>query len=85
VASVISSGRANRPPRIAIASASRSVTVMVVPATAFTRSGSPAPQAWPIMTEAPALRPMTKEMKKNITGKNTDAAASASTPIIWPR
>ena len=27
---------------------------------------------------------MTKAMKKNIAGKNTEAAASASTPIIWP-
>ena len=27
---------------------------------------------------------MTKAMKKNITGKNTETAASASTPIIWP-
>src|SRR5260221_10515659 len=24
-------------------------------------------------------------MKKNIAGKNTETAASASTPIIWPR
>jgi hypothetical protein len=59
--------------------------VKVVPATAFTRSGSPAPQAWPISTVAPELRPIAKEIKKNITGKNTDTAASASTPIIWPR
>ncbi len=28
---------------------------------------------------------MTKAKRKNITGKNTEAAASASTPIIWPR
>ena len=30
-------------------------------------------------------RPMTKAMKKNITGKKTVEAASAFTPIIWPR
>ena len=29
--------------------------------------------------------PMTKAMKKKITGKKTVAAASASTPIMWPR
>jgi hypothetical protein len=57
----------------------------VVPATALTLSVSPAPQAWPIKTPAPELRPMTKEMKKNSTGKNPETAASASTPIIWPR
>jgi len=28
---------------------------------------------------------MTKAIKRNITGKNTETAASASTPIIWPR
>src|SRR3982750_2254591 len=27
---------------------------------------------------------MTKANRKNITGKHTDTAASASTPIIWP-
>jgi hypothetical protein len=27
---------------------------------------------------------MTKANRKNITGKNTETAASASTPIIWP-
>jgi hypothetical protein len=69
---------------IAIAVASNRATVKVVPATALTLSGCPAPQAWPIMTEAPALNPMTKAMKKNIAGKNTEAAASASTPIICP-
>src|SRR4029079_14524138 len=53
-------------------------TILILPC-------SPAPKAWPISTVAPVLRPMTKAKRKNITGKNTDTAASASTPIIWPR
>ena len=57
----------------------------VVPATARTRSGSRAPQAWPISTEAPAPRPMMKEIRNSISGKNAEAAASALTPIICPR
>src|SRR3954454_6888177 len=56
----------------------------VAPATALTLSRSQAPQACPIRTVAPVLRPMTKANRKNITGKHTDTAASASTPIIWP-
>ena len=32
----------------------------------------------------PVLRPMTKANRTNVTGKNTETAASASTPIIWP-
>ncbi len=85
VAIAIRSCRLNSPPRIAIALANSSATVSVVPATALTLSISPAPQACPINTPAPEPRPTTKEMKKNITGKNTVTAASASTPIIWPR
>src|SRR6185436_17308817 len=64
--------------------ASTRATASVAPATAFTLSRSPAPQACPISTVAPVLRPMTKANRKNITGKNTETAASASTPIIWP-
>ena len=55
-------------------------TDSVVPATACTRSGCFAPQAWPISTDAPDPRPMTKEMMKSMTGKNAEAAASALTP-----
>ena len=85
VVSATRSCRPNSPPRIAIKPANSSATVSVVPAIAFTFSVSPAPHAWPINTPAPELSPMTKAMKKNITGKNTETAASASTPIIWPR
>ena len=59
--------------------------VSVVPATAFTRSGSRAPQAWPISTDAPAPSPIMKEIRKNNTGKNADTDAIAPTPSIWPR
>ena len=44
-----------------------------------------APQAWPISTEAPEPRPMTKEIRNSMSGKNAEAAASACTPIICPR
>ena len=85
VASAMRSGRLNTPPNTAIVVAQSSATVSVAPATALTLPGSPAPQAWPIRTVAPELSPITKATKKNITGKNTETAASASTPIIWPR
>ena len=62
-----------------------SVTVSVVPATILTFSGSFAPHACPIRTEEPAPSPTMNEMKKNTIGNITDTAASACTPIIWPR
>jgi hypothetical protein len=85
VPTAASSGRVKAPPNRATTMPARIVTVSVVPATAFTFSGSRAPQAWPISTEAPAPRPMMKEMKKNRIGKKAETAATAPTPIIWPR
>ena len=73
------------PPATAMMMPKMSDSASVAPATARTRSMSPLPKAWPISTDAPVPRPMTKAMKKNITGKKTVAAASASTPIMWPR
>ncbi|MCY1205373.1 hypothetical protein D9M72_169220 [compost metagenome] len=77
-------GVVNRPPNTAIARPSSRPTVSVVPATALALAASRAPQAWPMSTEAPAPRPMMKAMKKNITGKKLDTAASALTPSICP-
>ena len=84
MASVIINCWLNRPPNSATVMARRRAAESVAPATALTVSRSPAPQACPIRTVAPVLRPMTKANRKNITGKHTETAASASTPIIWP-
>ncbi len=85
VASAIISSLLNRPPNKAAIIASRMAIASVVPATAFTLWRSPAPQACPISTVAPELKPITKAIKKNTTGKSAETAANASTPIIWPR
>ena len=52
----------------------------VLPATDLTASSSRAPQAWPISTEAPAPRPITRAMKKNRMGNMPDTAARAWVP-----
>ena len=72
------------PPSKATAAPKHKPTDSVVPATAFTRSGSPAPHAWPISTAAPVPKPIMNAMRKNKSGKNDDTAAIAETPIIWP-
>lgn len=77
--------RLKKPPANATESESSRPIASVVPTTILILPCSPAPKAWPISTVAPVLRPMTKANRKNITGKNADTAASASTPIIWPR
>ena len=74
----------NVPPKTATSSPKATPTVSVVPATALTLAVSRAPQACPISTDAPAPSPIVKAMKKNITGKKLDTAASAPTPSIWP-
>ncbi|MGY4366655.1 hypothetical protein ACVW1A_002720 [Bradyrhizobium sp. LB1.3] len=84
VASIIINCRLKIPPISAIEIDSNRPTASVVPTTILIRPCSPAPWAWPIRTVAPVLSPMTKPNRKNITGKNTDTDASASTPIIWP-
>ncbi len=85
VASAVTSSRANSDPTAAMAAANSSAMLSAVPAIALTLPCSPAPNACPIRMEAPVLRPITKAMKANMTGKNTVTAASASTPIMWPR
>ncbi|MCY1176748.1 hypothetical protein D9M73_170300 [compost metagenome] len=84
VPSALSMGSVKVPPNTATSRPKATPTVSVVPATALTLPVSPAPQAWPISTEAPAPRPIVKAIKKNITGKKLDTAASAPTPSICP-
>ncbi|MDT4855006.1 hypothetical protein FQZ97_893380 [compost metagenome] len=62
----------------------RAPSASAEPAMALTFSGSRAPQAWPISTDAPAPRPITSEMKKKKIGNMPDTAASAWVPSIWP-
>ena len=85
VCKAVISWSVNRPPNTAMTTPAISVSASADPAIARTRSWSPAPNAWPTSTVVPMPRPMTKAMKKNSTGKNTVAAASASTPSMWPR
>jgi len=85
VPSALSSGVVKAPPKTATSSPNTSTTASAVPAMARALATSRAPQAWPISTEAPAPRPMMKAMKKNSSGKKPETAASAFTPIIWPR
>ncbi len=76
---------AKPPPNTATTNPAARPVISVVPAMARTRSGSLAPQAWPISTEAPEPRPIMKVIRKNCTGKKADTAAIAFTPSIWPR
>lgn len=80
-----SMGSVKAPPNSATTRPAHRPTESVVPAIAFTRSGSLAPQAWPISTAAPEPRPIMNEIRKNSTGKKADTEAMALTPSIWPR
>ena len=80
-----SSGRASGVSSSDTSRPAASTATVVLAATRRTWPTSPAPQAWPISTDAPTPMPITSDTRKKITGKNTLAAAMASMPIIWPR
>ena len=58
--------------------------VSVVPAISLSFSLFRAPHACPISTVEPDASPMMNEIRRIMIGKNTETAASASTPISCP-